>query len=271
MTFNDPNKALLARSILTATSGKRIYVNGPDAPNGIAFYTGDAAETFPGVIQPDSSLDDLSITQASPLVAGHAGSSLALSTGKGASADSAQLGSQNLLLSGSQNASLTGPIIGATGINSAYYLNTDGTGQYADVIAPRIFLRDNSSGANDNGLIASGKLLDVINNRWFTKADTALTGTWVDTAGARFGYYKDAVGNVHLRGLVSGGGAGATIITLPAGYRPSSNLNFTMAIAGGVTICSVGVSTTGAVTVATNLAAASASGIYLDVVNYQTA
>lgn len=36
-------------------------------------------------------------------------------------------------------------------------------------------------------------------------------------------YRKDALGYVHLRGLVQGGSAGAVVFTLPVGYRPARN------------------------------------------------
>lgn len=104
---------------------------------------------------------------------------------------------------------------------------------------------------------------------WKDKSVTALAGTWVDVAGSRFAYYKDATGRVQVRGKVSGGGAGATIVTLPVGYRPSSNLEFTMRAAVGV-IASVSVSTGGVLTVTTNLASASANGIFLDVISFPT-
>ena len=38
--------------IKTAETGQRVEINGVDGPNGIAFYSGDAGETFPGVVQP---------------------------------------------------------------------------------------------------------------------------------------------------------------------------------------------------------------------------
>lgn len=104
---------------------------------------------------------------------------------------------------------------------------------------------------------------------WKGTGTTPLTGTWVDVAGSRFGYYKDATGRVQVRGKVSGGGAGAAIVTLPVGYRPSSNLEFTMRAAVGV-ISSVSVSTGGVLTVTTNLASASANGIFLDVISFPT-
>lgn len=102
---------------------------------------------------------------------------------------------------------------------------------------------------------------------WKGTGTTPLTGTWVDVAGSRFGYYKDATGRVQVRGKVSGGGAGATIVTLPVGYRPSSNLEFSMRAAAGV-LASVSVNTGGVLTVTTNLASASANGVFLDVISY---
>lgn len=103
---------------------------------------------------------------------------------------------------------------------------------------------------------------------WKGTGTTPLTGTWVDTAGSRFGYYKDATGRVQVRGRVSGGGAGATVVTLPAGYRPSSNLEFTMR--AGTVVSAVSVSTAGVLTVTANLATASASGINLDCISFPT-
>lgn len=104
---------------------------------------------------------------------------------------------------------------------------------------------------------------------WKDKSVTPLTGTWVDVAGSRFAYYKDATGRVQVRGKVSGGGAGAAIVTLPVGYRPSSNLEFSMRAAVGV-LASVSVNTGGVLTVTTNLASASANGIFLDVISFPT-
>lgn len=40
------------------------------------------------------------------------------------------------------------------------------------------------------------------------------------------GYWKDPHGNVFLRGRVSGGGIGFTILTLPVKYRPEYNLTY---------------------------------------------
>jgi hypothetical protein len=271
VAFSDPNKALIAREILTDNPpNKRIDINGSDAPNGIAFYTGDPLETFPGVIQPDISLGagTLDTTYSSPLSAGHAGSNLVLSTGRtGVDQDEINMNTQNVTISADQNIELHGQGYGAGGSFAYGLLTHDGTGPYIDLNAPRIFLRDIDSG-NDNGLVAVGTKIAPINGDvWNGTAVTPLAGTWTDTAGARFGYLKDAVGVVHLRGLVKGGGT-TTIVTLPVGFRPTSNLDFTMRT--GTTLSGVGVSTAGVLTVSANFAAIGATGIYLDVIQFPT-
>ena len=60
---------------------------------------------------------------------------------------------------------------------------------------------------------------------------------WVDY-GSAFGspgYYKDSLGNVHIRGLIKSGtsSTGTTMFTLPVGYRPSLNYIFTCPKVGG--------------------------------------
>lgn len=51
-----------------------------------------------------------------------------------------------------------------------------------------------------------------------------LLNSWANSGGANrvAGYCKDAMGIVHLRGVLTGGTNGTTIFTLPAGYRPAS-------------------------------------------------
>lgn len=59
-------------------------------------------------------------------------------------------------------------------------------------------------------------------------------GTWVNYGGGweTAGYYKDPLGEVHVKGLVKNGAA-LLIFTLPAGYRPSAGIHFaTVASAG---------------------------------------
>lgn len=97
----------------------------------------------------------------------------------------------------------------------------------------------------------------------------ARVNSWVDFAGARANYFKDATGRVQLRGQVASGTA-ALIGTLPVGYRPTQTMEWIMRGVGGVTMCAVTVSTAGAITVTANVATAQASGIRLDSINFPT-
>jgi hypothetical protein len=49
-----------------------------------------------------------------------------------------------------------------------------------------------------------------------------------ETTFYKAGYYKDAMGWVHLRGIVKDGtvGTGVAMFTLPSGYRPSKAVRF---------------------------------------------
>jgi ribosome modulation factor len=79
---------------------------------------------------------------------------------------------------------------------------------------------------------STGQLLGVAAGVPAWQGDTAwtaptLTNSWVNYGSGGYGnagYRKDADGFVHLRGLVKNGSSvGATIFTLPAGYRPAFN------------------------------------------------
>jgi len=256
------NNVVVRGTLITGPDGtQHIAVNGSDAPQGIAFYTGEPDETFPGVIQPDFDASELEVTYSSPLVAGHGGASLILATGRtGADLDRISLEAQSI------DAAADVVEIDAAG-GTYFLLDNDGSGQRAQINAPRIFLLDTSI-SNSAGCVVTGGDLFRIGQAWIGTGTTPLAGTWVDTAGSRFAYTKDATGRVQVRGRVSGGGAGATIVTLPAGFRPSSNLDFSMR--SGTTLCGVGVSTGGVLTVTANLATASAGGINLDVIIFPT-
>lgn len=82
--------------------------------------------------------------------------------------------------------------------------------------------------------------------------------SWVNFAGgfAAAGYWKDAEGVVHLRGVVKSGTVGATIFTLPLGYRPLDRHMFA-AMTDTNTIGRVDVVADGTVV------ASSASNVYL--------
>lgn len=57
-----------------------------------------------------------------------------------------------------------------------------------------------------------------------TTGEPAFANAWVNYDTTFFysaAFYKDALGIVHLRGLVKTGTIGAAIFTLPVGYRPT--------------------------------------------------
>lgn len=257
------NNVTVRGKLITGPTGtQHIEVNGSDAPQGIAFYTGQPQETFPGVIQPDFDASSLTISMSSPLVAGHAGASLVLSTDKTTPAsDSLQMGAAAVDISGTSNY-----LHGDGGIYVG--LDVDGTGDYVDLQAPRIFLRDTSV-SNANGAVMIGGDLLRISQQWFGTAATPLVNSWVDVAGARFGYTKDATGRVQLRGEVISGTAGQ-ITTLPVGFRPTQSMEWVCRAQNGTTMCAVFVSTTGAVTVTANLATAETGGVRLDMISFPT-
>lgn len=59
-----------------------------------------------------------------------------------------------------------------------------------------------------------------------------LLNAWAQVAGwSTVGFRKDGQGFVHLRGRLTGGIAGTTIFTLPAGYRPGSGTMYFMCTA----------------------------------------
>lgn len=76
----------------------------------------------------------------------------------------------------------------------------------------------------------------LTNDTWTTPT---LLSTWV-AWGAPYstaGYYKDADGWVHLRGLIKNGVAGTVMFTLPSGYRPEfQQIRITMANTGAANI-----------------------------------
>lgn len=73
-------------------------------------------------------------------------------------------------------------------------------------------------------------LLDALNNGSFNKVprhfDIILNSPWInyalDTSFNKAGFYKDALGRVFLRGLISSGTSATAIATLPAGFRPQN-------------------------------------------------
>lgn len=257
---------LIARGevIVGTVPGPHIRIGQDALHHGIIeFFTGDAAELTPSALQPDAVANLIGILfHSAGTAADNLGSTLSLYTHKFAASNSqAQLSS-------------TGEV--DVYASRLVWIQNNGTGDFikldqfagSQFQAPHVDIFDQSLSGNQGISVVNGYVQPLNNNVWIGTATTPLTGTWVDVAGARFGYFKDATGRVTVRGKVSGGGAGATIVTLPVGYRPSSNLDFSMR--SGTTLCAVGVSTAGVLTVTANLATATVSGINLDVISFPT-
>jgi hypothetical protein len=73
--------------------------------------------------------------------------------------------------------------------------------------------------------------IDKQENNWIAPV---LGNGWVNFGSgyAEAKYMKDNLGFVHLRGMVKSGNIGASIFTLPVGFRPSATLNFVVASNG---------------------------------------
>ena len=58
--------------------------------------------------------------------------------------------------------------------------------------------------------------------------EPAFLNSWADYGGgeATAAYYRDTIGEVHLKGTVHSGTIGAQIFTLPSGYRPEAGRAF---------------------------------------------
>ena len=84
-------------------------------------------------------------------------------------------------------------------------------------------------------------------------APTLLNG-WVNFGAAQVaGYWLDALGVVHLRGLIKSGTVNTVIFTLPAGYRPTALSLFSVVSNTGAALVAsrLDVATTGDVTLVT--------------------
>jgi hypothetical protein len=237
--FND---VVVRGSLITGVApGERIEINGTAFPNDIAFYTGDSDERVPARLNTGPS----------------GGTHLSMRF-EGPESFEAADGNHAII---EMESSVGAPGTSSLGVDSDVIRLTAGDNMTLE--GTTLELTD-----FDGVLEIVSAVIRKQGETWHGTADTPLAGTWVDTAGSRFAYYKDATGRVQVRGRVSGGGAGATVVTLPVGYRPSSNLEFTMR--AGTVVSAVSVSTGGVLTVTANLATASGSGIYLDVISFPT-
>jgi len=239
VAFADPNAPFVAREILTADSGQRVTINDDTHPNGIAFYSGSPNEIAPAQLQPSNNADIVFGMQLS--------------------------GATSAANPVAPSVSLTTDTITP---RTQFGSNSDrlnlGAGVDAFIQSPSIKIGDFTS----SRLVITGTPSNIAieGEAW---ANIPLVNSWVDVAGGRANYYKDATGRVQLRGQVSGGTV-ATVATLPAGYRPTQSMEWIMRGVGGVVMCAVQVATTGVITVTANIATAQANGIKLDSISFPT-
>ncbi len=87
------------------------------------------------------------------------------------------------------------------------------------VFTPNTVIKSADVNLNFDELKTKTDYLSAPDSTWIAPT---FTNSWVnyDLVYNQCGYYKDALGFVHLRGLVKNGSDGTSIFTLPSGYRP---------------------------------------------------
>jgi hypothetical protein len=225
---------------------KRIVLNDPAYPNQIALYSGNSNESQPGLIAPVLGGANFgTLTLQSPVTDGGT-TSYAFLNLEG-------------FTDGSTVAEMQADTVRVTA--------AAGMVLFADT-GSQITMGDTTS-RGDLAVQSDAAFHAVIINQDETWHSVTFVNSWVDLAGARVQYFKDATGRIQLRGQTVSGTA-STIFTLPSGYRPTQSMEWIMRGVGGVVMCAVQVATSGVTTVTANLATAQASGIKLDAISFPT-
>lgn len=89
------------------------------------------------------------------------------------------------------------------------------------IFTPNTLIKSTEVNANFDELLTKTDYLTAPDSGWIAPT---FTNSWVNY-GFGFnsaGYRKDALGYVHLRGLVKNGTVNTAIFNLPAGYRPEA-------------------------------------------------
>ena len=233
---------LVARGQLV---GGQVVINGTAYPNSIALYTMNNLEVEPATIRPSGS--------------------------GGGNVGILQLNSPKLVAAVTPPAQLT--LNGFDDGHGTVEMDINGAGsKLRATVADTITLEAGSVLRVSNDFTTYARFISGVwqneGAAWAGTATTPLSNAWIDTAGARYGYFKDTAGTVHLRGLVRNGTA-VGILTLPAGFRPSSNLDFTVQNKTTSGIASISVSTAGVVAISTNFVSGTMQ-VYLDVISFPT-
>jgi len=250
-------------------TGQHVAINDSNAPNGIAFYTGDADESFPGVVQPQADANSLSVSLISPLSTsgGSSGSALVVASGKSGTNDYITLSTLDLILTGNGIVDLEGP--GPTRL----LMTTDGSGDYLDIQGNRVYIREAPSGSGAGAVMQGGDFLRI-GETWHVvgaAGEPTFAGNWAVSGAKPVGFFKDPTGRVQLRGRGAEPVAASVIMfTLPIGYRPTQDMSFPVKTNNdGGTVSWLTITTAGAVTFSGNLAQARVQTI-LDSVSFPT-
>jgi hypothetical protein len=91
------------------------------------------------------------------------------------------------------------------------------------IFTPNTVIKSADVNLNFSELKTKTDYLSAPDSAWIAPT---FTNSWVnyDTTYNQCGYYKDSFGWVNLRGLVRSGTDGASIFTLPVGYRPEKRM-----------------------------------------------
>lgn len=210
-------------TIQTAAAGKRILIENDGL---IHFYSGDAAEATEGSIEADATN-----TPADPRMR------LAITSGSPTGRAAASLILQSESVDGDEEPTITlvGDVI-RLGTASPAGFQYGGVGDKIDVPPPSF----NTAPSPDSV--------------WFTPA---LSGAYTNLAGREVRYMRDLAGNVHLRGVVNRNAAanGATLFTLPVGYRPAQTTQFLVDTTPVSALGSIGITTGGVVSLSLKIGA----------------
>jgi hypothetical protein len=93
------------------------------------------------------------------------------------------------------------------------------------IFTPNTVISSADANLNFAELKAKTDYLSTPDTNWVA---VTFTNSWVNYGSGydTCGYYKDALGFVHLKGLVKSGSLGTSVFTLPAGYRPATDKIF---------------------------------------------
>lgn len=112
---------------------------------------------------------------------------------------------------------------------TAQAIATTAGSNMASLTTPLTALQTSIAGGN----LAPAAYIDAFSS--YSYIAPTLGNSWVNYGGIynTAGYFKDACGVVHIRGLIKSGTLTATAFTLPAGYRPAARMILSTAAGTG--------------------------------------